>query len=372
MNGDRWRERARAIAEELIVPVANRIDREHSIPPEIVRRMAGEGLFGLAIPKEFGGSAASARDIAAVVEEISFGSLSVATDLAVHLSVASAPIAQWGTPEQKQRWLPAMARGEWLGAFALTEPGAGSDAQHLTTRYTSSPEGFRIDGAKTFITNGGQARVVLVFATRDPGLEARGISCFLVEHGTPGFTVARTLEKLGLMGSETTELHFEDCRVDRTSLLGPEGQGFRIAMSSLEGGRIGISASSLGVARAALKVLRESVRTDSEEWARAALARAHVEVEAAGALVERAATQKDAGVDYGLAASAAKLFASQAAFRVASKALELVLQGNADENARATAKRLFRDSRVLAIVEGATEIQELILGRRLASPPRAD
>ncbi len=365
-----WRERAQTAVRDFVTPLADSIDRAHAVPHSVQQRLAEEGFFGLSIPTQYGGAAASAEDIAAVLEEVSFGSLSVATDLAVHLSVASAPIARWGTAAQKEHWLPAMARGEWLGAFALTEPEVGSDSQHIQTKYTAAGDGFRIDGSKIFITNGGQARVVLVFATRDPKLEARGISCFLVERGSPGFSVTRRLDKLGLRGSETTELLFDGCRVPAGAMLGPEGKGFEVAMSALEGGRIGISATSLGVARAALRVLSSHVRPSSEEWRRSVLSRAHVSVEAASALVQRAARLKDSGADYGLAASSAKLFCSQVAFQVASRAYDFTVEDGADHDEVQGAERLFRDSRVLTIVEGTTEIQELILGRKLSAPAR--
>lgn len=367
LSDNPWVVKARRFCKERIIPIAEMMDEESAIPPNVVERMAREGFFGLAIPKEYGGAEESASTIAAVLEEISAASLAVSTNLAVHLSVASAPIALWGTEAQKEHWLPSMARGEWLGAFALTEPEYGSDAQHLNTRYIKNESGFLLNGSKTFITNGGSATVVLVFATVDPALEAKGITCFLVEKGTRGFTVARHLDKLGLRGSETAELGFEDCAVAPEKLLGREGEGFRIAMSSLEGGRIGIAATSLGVARAALQMMQEHLGEDSEIWAKNRVARAYVDVEAARSLVERAARMKDSGEDYGLAASAAKLFASQVAYRVASVALEAVWPAQGLSGLRRRAERIFRDSRVLTIVEGTTEIQELILGRKLTS-----
>ena len=358
MSGENWVEKARLFAHDRLAPLSEGIEREEGIPPEILAEMGRAGFFGLTIPREYGGSAASAQDIAGVIAAVSRANLSVATHLAVHLSVAAAPIASWGTDAQRARYLPRMATGEWLGAFALTEPWAGSDSQHLTSRYASSPDGFVLDGAKTFITNGGRAHVVLVFATRDPALGARGISCFLVDHGTPGFSAPRHLDKMGLRGSETDELLFENCRLPRESLLGKEGEGFKIAMTALEGGRIGIAASSFGAAQAAMDVMQSHVGPDDEDWKKRALARGYVDMEAAGALVERAARLKDQGADYGMAASAAKLYASQAAFRIANAAVDVAGPG--------AAGRLFRDTRVLTIVEGTTEIQEFILGRRLA------
>jgi hypothetical protein len=359
-----WVQRAHLFCLEKVLPHAARFDLEEDIPQALLREMGKEGFLGLTIPREYGGSAASTLAIGHVLEEFAGASLAVATGLAVHLSVASAPIVRWGNTTQKEKYLPSMARGEWLGAFALTEPATGSDSQHITTRYTKDGDRYRIDGSKTFITNGGMAQVVLVFATRDPSLGSRGISCFLVEKGTPGFTDSRHLSKLGLRGSKTNELLLDGCHVEKAALLGNEGDGFKVAMTALEGGRVGISACSLGVARAALGTMREFVSDGSEEWMKVALARSYVDVEAAQALMERAANLKDQGKDYGMAASAAKLFASQAAFRVASRAIDVA--GMAGTKRGATAERLFRDARVLTIVEGTTEIQELILGRSLA------
>jgi hypothetical protein len=364
MREEDWVQRAHLFCKQKILPYASAYDIEEEIPQALLNEMAKEGFLGLTIPLEYGGSAAKTLTIGHVLEEMSAASLAVATGLAVHLSVASAPIARWGNDAQKARFLPHMAKGEWLGAFALTEPSTGSDAQHITTRYTKDGDGFRIDGSKTFITNGGIAQVVLVFATRDPSAGSRGMSCFLVEKGTHGFSESRHLSKLGLRGSKTSELLLDSCHVGSEALLGREGDGFKVAMTALEGGRVGISACSLGVARAALDCMKESVAEDSAEWMKVALARSYVDVEAARALMERAANLKDQGQDYGLAASSAKLFASQAAFRVASRAIDVA--GMDGTKRGAVAERLFRDARVLTIVEGTTEIQELILGRSLA------
>ncbi|HKS59486.1 MAG TPA: acyl-CoA dehydrogenase family protein, partial [Thermoplasmata archaeon] len=212
-----------------MLPHAARIDRDDRIPPEIHARLRSSGLMGLTIPEEYGGAGASARSIAAVLEEVSRASAAVATLLSVHLSVAAAPIVEWGTPEQRKRFLPAMARGEWLGAFALSEPSVGSDAARLATRYRSDGGGFRLNGSKMFITNGASAKVLVLFATRDPAEGAHGISAFLLTQGTPGFSVAQHLDKLGLRGSETTEVVLEEARLPGDALLGEEGSGLKVA-----------------------------------------------------------------------------------------------------------------------------------------------
>ncbi len=368
-RGGGWEERAERFAREWVLPRAGGWDSEDDMPPEVVRELARERFLGLTIPPRYGGSGADTRALAEVLERLAFGSLAVATLVSVHLSVAAAPIEARGTPAQKERYLPALAEGSMVGAFALTEPAVGSDAQHLQTRYRRKAGGFVLDGTKMFITNGKSAGVVLAFATRDVGLGARGISAFLVPQGTPGFVPGQRLEKMGLRGSETMELVFRDCELPLDSLLGEEGEGFAIAMEALEGGRIGIAACSLGVAEAALEALKAGLPSDPEPWQRSVVARSFVDVEAARALVEKAARLKDAGEPFSGAASAAKLYASQAAFRVASQALDAVGWEAVDRTRRHRLEQLFRDARVLSIVEGTTEIQERILGRRLLGPP---
>jgi alkylation response protein AidB-like acyl-CoA dehydrogenase len=360
-----WVERARRFAETAIRPHSRAWDREDRIPDAFVREMGREGFLGLTIAPEYGGAGLSTIEFVRVIEELSAASGAAATMMAVDLSVAAAPIQAWGTEEQKRTFLPRIARGDWIGAFGLTEPSVGSDSQHLSTRYQARGDGWRLDGAKTFITNAASAEVVLIFATRDPGLEAKGISCFLVRKGSRGFSTGRRLDKLGIRGSETVELLMDDCDLPRDALLGPEGEGFKIAMTALEGGRIGIAACSLGMARAALEETLRCLPSPAEDWQRSYLARSFVEVEASRALVERAAEKRDRGEDFAGSASAAKLFASQAAFRIASRGLEAVGRKAFDRSDPCQLEQLFRDARVLTIVEGTTEVQELILGRRL-------
>jgi alkylation response protein AidB-like acyl-CoA dehydrogenase len=333
------------------------------MPSELVGSLGRTGLMGLTIPPEFGGLGADASSVAAVLEEVARASAAVATLLSVHLSVAAAPIAEWGSPEQKRRFLPMMARGECLGAFGLTEPAAGSDAASLASRYEARPEGFVLNGSKMFITNAASAGVILVFATRQPGSGAHGISAFLLTRDTPGFSIAQRLDKLGLRGSETTEIVLRDAILPKDALLGPEGTGLRIALGALTGGRVGIAACALGVARAAFEEMQRAARANPDDWKRARVAEAFVQLEAAAALVERAARLRDAGVPSAEAASAAKLWSSRAAVSIASAGVDLAGPPGARQDTAAT--RLLRDARVFPIVEGTTEIQELILGRSL-------
>ena len=363
---DTWAERARAFAERVVRPHAVTIDREDRIPEEVLREMARERFLGLGIPVEWDGTGGDTRSTVAVLEILSHASAAVAVTLAVHLSVCARPILEWGTEPQKERFLRPLARGEQVGAFALTEPDAGSDTAGLATRYRRDGPDFVLRGTKMFTSNGVSAGVVLVFATRDPSLGSRGISAFIVPPGTSGFSVAQRFDKMGLRGSETTELVLSDVRLPGDALLGPEGGGLKVALQSLAGGRVGIAACALGVARAAFDELLARVRASDADWKRTALARAYTELSAASALVERAAVRKDAGEPFVREASAAKLVASRAAVSIASAAVDVAgpIGGLADD----PAGRLLRDARVFPIVEGTTEIQELILARSLVAP----
>jgi hypothetical protein len=259
--------------------------------------------------------------------------------------------------------LRPLARGEHIGAFGLTEPGAGSDTARLSTRYAKEEGGFRLRGTKTFISNAVSAGTVLIFATSDPTLGHKGISAFIVPPGTKGFSVAQRFDKLGLRGSETAEIVLDDVRLPRESLLGPEGGGLRVALGSLQGGRVGIASCALGVAESAFAEMRRCVAAEDAEWKRTLLARAFADLSSARVLVARAAEAKDAGAPYVIEASVAKLVASGAAVRIAAAGVDVA--GPEGVRASALAQRLLRDARVFPIVEGTTEIQELILARTL-------
>jgi len=361
-----WRAAARRFAEEIVRPQAEAIDRSDLLPDELVGRMRPTGFFGLGVAPEWGGSGGDTRAISAVLAELASASPAVAVLLSVHLSVCTHPVFAHGTEEQKERIGRPLAQGRSLGAFALTEPSVGSDAARLGTRYRTSEHGFVLNGSKMFITNGARADVVLAFATRDPTAGSHGISAFLVEKGTPGFAATSKLDKLGLRGSETNELVFQDARVPAHNLLGSEGEGLRIALGALTAGRVGIASCALGVARAAFDAMRTAAVTDPSDAKRGEVARAFVTLSAAQALVDHAAAEKDAGRPYVDAASAAKLFASEAAVRLADRAVDVA--GPAGGRVGAAAERILRDARVFPIVEGTTEIQELILGRSLVGP----
>ena len=358
-----WRERARGFAEREVLPRAGEIDRSDRVPEELVRGLAQHGFLGLGIPAEWGGSGGDTRDLVAALEELSRASAAVAVLMAVHLSVCAAPILERGTDRQRERFLRPLARGELVGAFGLTEPGAGSDTARIATRYHRDGDDFVLDGTKMFISNAVSAGVILVFATSDPKLGHQGISAFIVPPGTPGFSVAQRLDKLGLRGSETTERVLSGVRLPPASLLRNEGEGLHVALGSLLGGRVGIASCALGVARAAFEEMVRAVRRQDVEWKRPLLARAYSELAAARALVERAAARKDAGEPFEQAASVAKLVAARAAVTIASLGVDVA--GPEGVRIGAPAERLLRDARVFPIVEGTTEIQELILARRL-------
>ena len=362
-SGDDWYQVAERLAVDLVAPRAGEIDRTDRLPPSIREALASSGLMGLSTPRSFAGAAADTRTIARVLEIIAKASGAVATVLAVHLSVAVGPIVQFGSPSQHQTLLPNLASGKWLGAFALTEPSVGSDAARLTTQYWRTEEGFRLRGNKMFTTSADSADVIVLFATRDPSEGHHGISAFAVSKGTPGVSVGQRLDKMGIRGSETVELVLDDARLPASALLGPEGGGFPIAMQALAGGRIGIAACALGVARAAFEAMQAAAKENPADWKRAAVARAYSELEAAAALVGHAAELRDAGAPFADAASAAKLFTSQTAVRIANTGVNVA--GRAGVLVGSVAERLLRDARVFPIVEGTTEIQELILGRDL-------
>lgn len=367
---EQWRQRARRWAEGTLRPLAEVIDRDDRIPPSVFPAMGREGFTGLGTPERYGGAGGGSRAVAAVLEELGRVSATVATDLSVHLSVCMAPIRDYGSEEQKSRWLPLLARAEIVGAFALSEPGVGSDAARLSTRYERTPKGFRLRGSKMFITNGATAGVIVTFATRDPAQGTHGISAFLVGRETEGLSTAQHLDKLGLRGSETNEIVLEDATLGEDALLGQEGHGLSIALASLTGGRIGIAACALGTAQAAYDLLEEQVRTEPTEAGHARLARAFAELAGAQALVERAARLQEDGAPFVTEASTAKLVASQAAVSLAGQAVEAI--GLPATRRGHPAERLFRDARVFPIVEGTTEIQERILGRALAAPKVAE
>ncbi len=367
------RDTARSFAQERLRPNAAGWDERAEFPREAVAEMGRLGLLGMLVPEEWGGSGADHVSYALAMEEIAAGDGSCSTIMSVHNSVACVPILRYGTEAQKERFLRPMARGELLGAFCLTEPQAGSDAANLKTRAVRDGDHFVLNGTKQFITSGSTADVAIVFAVTDPAAGKRGISAFIVPTDTPGWIVARHESKLGQRASDTCQIQLDDCRLTPDHLLGAEGEGYRIALSNLEGGRIGIAAQAVGMARAAFEAARDYAR-ERESFGRPIiehqavafrLADMATRIEAARGLVLRAAALRDAGRPCLKEASMAKLFASEMAEEVCSDAIQI--HGGYGYLTDFPVERIYRDVRVTRIYEGTSDVQRLVISRALAA-----
>jgi len=362
---------ARDFAEKEVRPIAEAIDREARFPAETVRRMGELGLMGIAIPEAWDGSGGDTVAYALALEEVSRGCASHGAIMSVNNSLYCDPVAKFGTDEQKRRFLSPFASGKKLGCFSLTEPEAGSDATNQNTLARREGGAYVLDGRKIFVTNGREAAAVLVFAQTDRGKAHQGISAFLVDKGHPGFTVVKTEEKLGIRASDTAELLFEGCRVPLEQRLGEEGQGFKIAMATLDGGRIGIAAQAVGIAvaayEAALGYARErksfGVPIGQHQMVQWMLADMATGIEAARLLTLRAASLKDRGEPHGAEAAMAKLFASETAMRVATDAVQI--HGGYGFIKEYQVERHFRDAKITQIYEGTSQIQKLVIARHL-------
>ncbi len=360
-----FREGVRAYVREYLAPIADETDRLGRFPEAAVAKAAELGYLGLVVPREYGGQEAGHLAFAIFVEEVAYACGASAGIMDVHTSVGSEPIVLLGNDEQKRRFLPDLAAGRVLGAFALTEPEAGSDAASLKTAAVRDGDEYVLDGAKTFITNAGRAGLYTVMAATDRTQGARGISAFLVEAGTPGFGVGAPLHKLGLHGSPTCELFFHSCRVPAANRLGQEGEGFKVAMLALDSGRIGISAQAIGLARAALDECASALAAQGpvEQGAQFTLADMATQVEAARALAWQAARLCDLGQPFSAAAAMAKLFATDTAMSVSSEAIALA--GLAAGQHLTRLERFFRDAKATQIYEGTNQIQRMIIGRKV-------
>jgi butyryl-CoA dehydrogenase len=362
---------ARDFAEKEVRPIAEAVDREARFPRETVRRMGELGLMGIAVPEAWGGSGGDAVGYAVAVEEVSRACASHGAIMSVNNSLYCDPIAKFGTAEQKERFLSPYAAGHKLGCFSLTEPEAGSDAGNQNTLARRDGDSYRLDGRKIFVTNGREADAVLVFAQTDRAKAHRGVSAFLVERGAPGFIVVKTEDKLGIRASDTAELLFEGCRVPLAQRLGEEGEGFRIALATLDGGRIGIAAQAVGIAvaayEAALHYARErksfGVPIGQHQMVQWMLADMATGIEAARLLTLRAAWMKDRGQPYGPEAAMAKLFAAETAMRTATDAVQI--HGGYGFIKEYQVERHFRDAKITQIYEGTSQIQKLVIARHL-------
>ncbi|NJD68085.1 MAG: acyl-CoA dehydrogenase [Candidatus Methylomirabilota bacterium] len=366
-----FRDMVRDFAANEVAPLAKQVDEEGVFPQATVKKMGELGLMGVAIPIEYGGAGADNVCYAIAMEEIARACASTSVIVSVNNSLVADALHKFGSEAQKQRYLIPLAGGRLLGCFALSEPGAGSDASAQQTMAVREDDVFVLNGTKNFITNAMEADLALVFATVDRRLRAKGVCAFLVEKGTPGFTISKVEKKLGLHGTSCCQVVFENCPVPAENLLGEIGQGFKIAMVTLDAGRIGIAAQAVGIAQAALDI---SIRYAQErvafekpiasfqaiQWMIADMA---VQIEAARLLTYRAAWLKDKGLRYTRESAMAKLFASETASRAATKALQI--HGGYGYLYDFPAQRLFRDARITEIYEGTSEIQRLVIAHQL-------
>lgn len=342
-------------------------------PRDILTKMGELGLMGITAPENYGGADMDFTSYIIAIHELSKVSAVIGVILSVHTSVGTNPILYFGNDDQKKKYVPKLASGEYIGAFCLTEPSAGSDAGSLKTRAVKDGEDYVINGSKVFITNGGEADVYIVFASTELALGSRGISAFIVEKGTPGFIVGKDERKMGLHGSRTVQLTFENMRISVDNLLGAEGEGFKIAMANLDVGRIGIAAQSLGIAEAALEVAtayaKERVQfgkpISAQQGVGFKLADMATAVEAAKLLVYRAADLRGKGLPCGKEASMAKLFASQTAMDTAIDAVQIF--GGYGYTEDYPVERYFRDAKVTQIYEGTSEIQRIVISKSVLS-----
>lgn len=365
------RRSVRDFAEREIAPVADEMERRGEFPAEIIRKAAGLGFLGVPYPEEVGGTGLDSLAYAITVEELSRVSGSVGIIVSAHTSLGCAPLFMAGTPEQKERYLRPLASGAKLGAYGLTEPGAGSDSRGTRTRARRDGEAWVLTGSKRFITNAGVADTYIVTAVTDRNADSGKISAFIVEAGTPGFSIGRMEEKMGLHASNTGELLFDECRIPAENLLGEEGDGDRLFLKTLDGGRIGIGAMALGLAQAAYEAA-SSYSTQREQFGRQIasfqgvafkIADMATQIDAARLMVYRAAWLKDRGESYTTEAAMAKLFASETARQVTNDAIQV--HGGYGYVVEYRVERYLRDAKLTEIGEGTSEIQRLVIARNL-------
>jgi acyl-CoA dehydrogenase len=364
------RKMVRDFAQTEIAPFVEKMEKGE-FPRPILRKMGELGLMGIPVPEKYGGAEMDFTSYIIAINELSRVSATVGVILSVHTSVGTNPILYFGTEEQKQKYVPKLASGEFLGAFCLTEPSAGSDAASLKSRAVRDGDHYIINGSKVFITNGGEADIYIVFAKTNPDLGSKGVSAFIVEKNTPGLIIGKDEKKMGLHGSRTVQLTFEDMRVPAENLLGQEGEGFKIGMANLDVGRIGIAAQALGIAEAALSAATEYAKSRhqfgkpiaAQQGIGFKLADMATSVEAAKLLVYRAADLRSRGVKCGLEASMAKLFATRTAVEVTTEAIQVF--GGYGYTEDYPVERYFRDAKVTEIYEGTSEIQRIVISKHL-------
>jgi acyl-CoA dehydrogenase len=364
---------ARDFADKVLAPMASEIDAREEVPEELIARMAELGFMGVLIPEEYGGPGLNNFCLTLIGIELNRVCASTGATFSVQNSLVSSPIIRFGTQDQKRRYLPKIAKAEIIGGYSLTEPESGSDAASLSTTAVKQGDWYILNGTKNFVTNGGIAKLFIIFARTHPdrSLRAKGISAFLVERDTEGLTVGKSEKKMGIRGSSTVELYLKDCKVHSSNLLGQENQGFKIAMDTLDGGRIGISSQAVGIAQACLdacikygKQRKQFGRYISEfqaiQWKLADMA---TEIEAARMLVYHASRLRDAGLPHTKEAAMAKLFSSSIANKAAREAVQV--HGGVGYTVEFPVERFFRDAKITQIYEGTSEIQRIVIARQL-------
>ncbi len=365
------REMVSKFSENEIKPVASENEKNERFPADIIKKAGELGLMGIAYPEEYGGAGMDNISYMVAIEEISMRCASTGVIISAHSSLAIDPIFRFGTEEQKKKYLPEMCSGKKIGCHALTEPGAGSDAGSLKTTAKLDGDQWVLNGTKHFITNGKEADVNIIFALTDPTKGAKGMSCFIVETGTPGFSIGKLEHKLGIKASSTAELIFEDCRIPKENLLGEVGKGFKVALVTLDGGRLGIASQALGIAKAAITDAiayakeREQfgapiAKLQAIQWM---IADMWTEYEAAWLLVYRASLMKDKGLRYSKEAAMAKLKASEVSMFCASKAIQIF--GGYGYTDEFNVERYLRDAKITEIYEGTSEIMRLVIASNL-------
>ena len=358
----------KAFVDTEVRPFAHDIDEEEKFPVDIVKKMGEVGLFKIVLPKEYGGADAGYPMYALAVSEIAKACGTCSVILSAHVSLCMTPIMENGTDAQKQKYLPKLGTGEWIGAFALTEPSAGSDASSQQTFAVKDGDSYVLNGSKIFITNSRYAHVYIVFAMTDKAAGLKGISAFIVEDGTPGFTIGKEEMKMGIRGSSTCELIFENCRIPKENLLGEEGKGFNLAMRTLDGGRIGIAAQALGLAQGALEETLKYVKERKQfkkpigafQYTQFKIADLYTRVEAARLLLEEAALAKqNHAKDLALRAAMAKLYCAETAMEVTTKCVQMF--GGYGYTREYPVERLMRDAKITEIYEGTSEVQRMVI-----------
>jgi alkylation response protein AidB-like acyl-CoA dehydrogenase len=363
------RDLARGFANDVVRPLAPQIEREHRVPRELLAQMAEAGLTAVAVPTEYGGAGLGETGLCVVMEELTQACFATAVTFGAHASIGTMSVLVGGSPEQKQHWLPKMANGEVLGCYALSEANAGSDPAAMTTKAVRVDGGWRIDGEKVWITSGDMADLVTVFALTDPSAGARGVTAFLVPKGTPGLSVGKREEKMGQRGSSTVVLAFDQCVVPDAMRLGAVGEGFKIAMATLDRGRLALGANCLGCAKEAQRLSVDWAKTRvafgkpiaEHQMIAAMLADSATDIYAMEAMVYRTASMCDAHVPYSRESAMTKLFCSEALDRVVDRAVQI--HGGMGYSAEYKIEQLYRDARVTRIYEGTSEVQRIVIAR---------